>query len=118
MSQLTLYGIANCDTIKKAKKWLDGEDIEYVFHDYRASGLERKLLEVFAAQLGWESILNRRGTTWRKLSEETKNSIDRHSAIDVMLEHPAMIKRPILGNGSKFLLGFDEQKYREFIQHK
>ena len=118
MSQLTLYGIANCDTIKKARKWLTEQGIEHVFHDYRVAGLSREQLEVFADQLGWEAILNRRGTTWRKLPDEIKLNIDSKSAIDVMLENPAIIKRPILNSGDDYLLGFDDAKYQEICRIK
>ena len=83
-----------------------------MFHDYRAHGLSRERLESFADQLGWEAILNRRGTTWRKLPETVKQNIDRKTAIEVMLENPAIIKRPILDTGQDLLLGFDEARYQ------
>jgi Spx/MgsR family transcriptional regulator len=112
-----MYGIPNCDTIKKARKWLDAHNIEYRFHDYRKDGLTRKQLEQWEKVLGWEAMLNRRGTTWRKLPAETRDNIDRKSALTLLLEQPAMIKRPLLeiDNGNKLLLGFSEDNYNELL---
>ena len=115
MSDVTVYGIANCDTIKKAKKWLDRENIEYRFHDYRKQGLDADLLRKWVAHLGWESLLNRRGTTWRKLPDDVKNNINSDSAIEIMLENPAIIKRPLLIKGDSMMLGFNDSQYREFF---
>lgn len=109
---VTVYGISNCDAIKKAKSWLDKEGVAYGFHDYRKQGLDIKLLNQLVAAFGWESLLNRRGTTWRKLPEELKNNIDRKSAIKVMLENPAIIKRPLLDKDKTFHLGFNDAQYR------
>ena len=93
---LTMYGIKNCDTIKKARRWLEAHQIEYRFHDYRADGLERAQLDTFIAELGWQALLNTRGTTWRKLDESLRNSIDNaDAAAALMLEMPAIIKRPL-----------------------
>ncbi|WP_066014390.1 ArsC family reductase [Endozoicomonas atrinae] len=108
---VTLYGIPNCDTIKKARRWLEGSGVEYRFHDYRKDGLQKDMLEQWAAELGWEELLNRRGTTWRKLPEEEKSAINAERAITLMLEQPAMIKRPLLDTGSQKLLGFSEEQY-------
>ncbi len=108
---ITLYGIRNCDTMKKARKWLDGHGIDYRFHDYRKDGLEREQLEAWADELGWEALLNRRGTTWRKLPEAVRNHIDRDAAIDILLEHPALIKRPLLDLGDSRILGFQPDTY-------
>ena len=89
---LTMYGIKNCDTIKKARRWLEAHRIEYRFHDYRADGLERAQLDTFIAELGWQALLNTRGTTWRKLDESLRNSIDNaDAAAALMLEMPAII---------------------------
>ena len=109
---VTLYGISNCDTIRKAKKWLDSASIDYQFHDYRKQGLEKQALEQWAQQLGWEALLNRRGTTWRKLDEAQKQDIDQARAIDLMLEHPAMIKRPLLKTDDQLHLGFSDAAYQ------
>ncbi len=111
----TLYGISNCDTIRKAKKWLDANGVEYAFHDYRKNGLERDLLEGWAKELGWEALLNKRGTTWRKLPDEIKNSVNESSAIELMLEQPAMIKRPLLATDSIKTLGFSDKQYSELF---
>ena len=113
---VTMYGIANCDTIKKARKWLDREGIEYVFHDYRKQGLDADLLYKWIDALGWEVLLNRRGTTWRKLPEHAKENIDRNSALEIMLENPAIIKRPLLDKNSSFHAGFSEAQYREIFE--
>lgn len=113
--QAKLYGIANCDTIKKARNWLDSHEIGFEFHDYRKQGLDNSLLESLESALGWESMVNRRGTTWRALPETTRNGIDRDSALRLMLENPAIIKRPILVSNGQCLIGFNEQQYREIF---
>lgn len=106
------YGIKNCDTIKKMKKWLDEQGIKYRFHDYRVDGLDRSLLETFEAELGWEALLNKRGTTFRQLSDEQKNTLNRDSALTLMLEQPAMIKRPLLVHNQSYHLGFKPDQYQ------
>ena len=111
----TLYGISNCDTIKKARKWLDANGIDYRFHDYRKDGLKADWLESWCDELGWEALLNKRGTTWRKLPEETKAAADRSQAIALMLEQPAMIKRPLLDLGNNRKLGFKENEYSSYF---
>lgn len=110
-----LYGIKNCDTIKKAKAWLDEHQIEFQFHDYRQDGLTREWLENTERQLGWELMLNKKGTTFRQLSEEQKNNIDQLSALHLMLEFPAMIKRPILIQQQQYFCGFKPQQYQEIF---
>jgi len=112
----TLFGIKNCDTIKKARNWLSEHDIEFQFHDYRTDGLEQPQLEQWCQELGWEQLLNRRGTTWRKLPDEIKNAIDEASAIALMLEQPAMIKRPLLESGTHRLLGFKATEYEHLFE--
>ena len=114
---LTMYGIKNCDTIKKARRWLEAHQIEYRFHDYRADGLERAQLDTFIAELGWQALLNTRGTTWRKLDESLRNSIDNaDAAAALMLEMPAIIKRPLLcAPGQPMLLGFSETLYSDLF---
>nr|WP_306674492.1 ArsC family reductase [Endozoicomonas sp. ISHI1] len=113
---ITLYGISNCDTIRKARKWLNAAGIEYRFHDYRKEGLDKVSLQNWSNELGWEALLNRRGTTWRQLPEAQKASIDEASAIELMLEQPAMIKRPLLDTGSKKVLGFSDKQYQALFQ--
>lgn len=110
-----MYGIKNCDTIKKAKKWLNEHDVQFTFHDYRKDGLSEELLSSLESSLGWESLLNKRGTTWRKLPEEIKDSINRESAIAIMLENPAIIKRPILNTGKSLELGFSDATYQQLF---
>ncbi|WP_202304007.1 ArsC family reductase [Dryocola clanedunensis] len=114
---ITLYGIKNCDTIKKARRWLESNGVEYQFHDYRADGLNAELLNSFIAELGWQALLNTRGTTWRKLDEARRESItDAASAAALMSEMPAIIKRPLLcAPGQPMLLGFNETNYQQFI---
>ncbi|CAG0987080.1 Protein YffB [Gammaproteobacteria bacterium] len=107
----TLYGIKNCDTVKKARSWLDGQGIEYRFHDFRADGLSAGLLEDLEKQLGWETLLNRRGTTWRKLEEAQRENLDRAKALTLMLAQPSLIKRPVLETGDKTLIGFTPDYY-------
>ncbi|PKH21749.1 ArsC family reductase [Enterobacterales bacterium CwR94] len=113
-----MYGIKNCDTIKKARKCLDAHGINYRFHDYRVDGLDPALLDAAIAQLGWENLLNTRGTTWRQLPESDRAAVtSAESAKAVMLAHPAMIKRPLLcGADGTMLLGFKEESYSLFFQ--
>ncbi|MFC7049174.1 ArsC family reductase [Emcibacter nanhaiensis] len=106
---ITVYGIKNCDTIKKALKWLEEKGQEFQFHDYRKDGIEETWLRERVAELGWENLLNRRGTTWRKLPDEVKNSVDEEQAIRLMIEQPAMIKRPLFDLGTERRLGFSKK---------
>ena len=110
---VVLYGIKNCDSIKKARKWLEKNAIDYIFHDYRADGLSHQQLAHFEQALGWQALLNKRGTTWRKLDDAVKDSIEQQSAIELMLEQPAMIKRPLLDNNGTLMLAFSEQSYQQ-----
>tara|TARA_R110002111_G_scaffold126488_1_gene191152 strand:+ start:349 stop:693 length:345 start_codon:yes stop_codon:yes gene_type:complete len=109
----TLYGIKNCDTIKKARVWLSTNNIDYSFHDYRQDGLESTWLAQTEHVLGWELMLNKRGTTFRQLSEEQKQGVDKTAALALMLEFPAMIKRPILIHNNKVFIGFKADQYAE-----
>lgn len=108
---ITMYGIPNCDTIKKAKKWLEAEGVEYQFHDYRKQGIDTALVEQFCQQLGWENVLNKRGTTYRQLSAEQKETLNEANAIALLVEQPAMIKRPILVVGDDYHIGFKADQY-------
>ena len=108
---ITLFGIKNCDTIKKARRCLEQQALAYQFHDYRTDGLDAALLKRFAAELGWQNLLNTRGTTWRKLPDNDKAEINETRALALMLEQPALIKRPVLQHADQLLLGFDEQAY-------
>lgn len=107
----TLYGIANCDTIKKARAWLANREIEFQFHDYRKQGLDIELLNAWVDDLGWEALVNRRGTTWRQLAAEVRDSLDTKSAIEIMLDKPAIIKRPLLVKNGQRYLGFSDEQY-------
>lgn len=110
-----MYGIKNCDTIKKAKKWLEANNIEYRFHDYRADGLDQQWLTSAVSELGWENVLNKRGTTYRQLAQEIKDNMDEKLAIEQMVLAPAMIKRPILSVNGKLHLGFKDVTYQEIF---
>ena len=107
----TLYGISNCDTVRRARRWLDAHNVEYRFHDFRKEGLQRKTLQTWIAELGWESLLNRRGTTWRTLPESVRDNIGAQAAEDIMLEHPASIRRPLLAHDGNLFTGFSEVRY-------
>ena len=113
---ITIYGIPNCDTMKKARKWLAEHGIEYHFHNYKKEGLDESLLSAWVDELGWEALLNKRGMMWRKLDDETKSSIDEASAIRVMLEMPSIIKRPVLDVGESRYVGFNVNTYEEIFE--
>jgi arsenate reductase len=113
---LNMYGIKNCDTIKKARTWLEDRGIAYDFHDYKAAGIERKKLEEWCTEHGWETILNRAGTTFRKLPEKDQAGLDRKKAVALMLAQPSMIKRPVLDTGTKRLVGFKPEIYAAALQ--
>ena len=105
---MKVYGIKNCDTVKKARKFLEEANIAYEFHDYKKDGVEEGKLTEFVTEFGWDAVLNRRGTTWRKLDDDIKETVtDKASAIAVMLENPSMIKRPIVEGEAKNFIGFD-----------
>lgn len=108
---IILYGIKNCDTMKRARQWLDSHAIAYQFHDYKLSGVERDRLLRWCAALGWESLLNRAGTTFRKLDETQKAQLDEHKAVALMLQQPSMIKRPVLEHDRGLLVGFKAEAY-------
>ncbi len=108
-----MYGIKNCDTIKKARKWLEENNVTYEFFDYKKEGVSAELADAFIKDLGWESLINKRGTTWRTLPEETKNSIDETVAKQLMMENPSIIKRPLLDTGVSKVLGFKIEEYQQ-----
>ena len=103
---ITIYGIKNCDTVKKARKWLEGEGITHKFHDFRVDGIDSGLLAPMMDVLGSEALLNTRGTTWRKLDEAEKADVDAARAADLMIRHEALIKRPVWQKGGDYRLGF------------
>ena len=113
MTEVVLYGIKNCDTVKKARKWLADNGIDYRFHDYRVDGVDKNQLIEWCNSVGWETLLNRRGTTWRKLPEAQRQAVDQAKAVDLMIEYPAMIKRPVLGADGGIAVGFTVDSYAE-----
>ena len=109
----TIYGIKNCDTMKKARAWLDSHEVDYAFHDYKAAGIDRAKLEGWAKKVGWETLLNKAGTTFRKLPDKDKEGLTEAKAIKLMLAEPSMIKRPVLElGGGKLLVGFKPEIYQ------
>ncbi len=108
---ITMYGIKNCSTVKKARDWLEEHGIPYTFHDYKLSGAPEALLKVWCTEFGWETVLNRAGTTFRKVPESERQNLDTTKAIALMLAQPSMIKRPILDLGDKRLIGFKPENY-------
>ncbi len=107
----TLYGIKNCDTMKKARAWLDAHGVAYAFHDYKTQGIDRAHLEAWSKELGWEVLLNRAGTTFRKLPDSEKENLTERKAIALMLAQPSLIKRPVFDLGGKRLVGFKPEIY-------
>ena len=106
-----MYGIPNCDTIKKARKWLEAKGVDYGFHDYKKAGIDEAVLYGWVDELGWEVLLNKAGTTFRKLSDAEKQDIDADKAVALMLAHPSMIKRPVLDLGDRRIVGFKPEIY-------
>ena len=109
--KIRLYGIRNCDTMKKARAWLESHGVEYDFHDYKIAGIESAKLMAWTKVVGWETLLNRAGTTFRKLPDKSKQNLDEAKAMKLMLEQPSMIKRPVLERGKTLLVGFSPEKY-------
>jgi len=109
---ITMYGIKNCDTIKKARTWLEGHGLAYNFHDYKASGIDRVTLEAWVDALGWEVLLNRAGTTFRKLPDADRTDLDADKAVALMVGQPSMIKRPVLDVDGELLVGFKPDRYQ------
>ena len=112
---ITIYGIKNCDTMKKARAWLDKHSVAYEFHDYKTAGIDRERLEAWAHAVGWETLLNRTGTTFRKLPDKDKASITEKKAVALMLGQPSMIKRPVLDVKGKLIVGFKPETYDQAL---
>jgi arsenate reductase (glutaredoxin) len=112
---VTIYGIKNCDTMKKARGWLDAKGVATEFHDYKAAGIDRARLEGWVGEVGWETLLNRAGTTFKKLPDTAKEGIDRDRAIALMLDQPSMIKRPVLDTGKGLIVGFKPEIYEKAL---
>jgi len=108
---ITIYGIKACDTMKKARAWLDAHGVGYVFHDYKVEGIDERRLKGWAKEVGWETLLNRAGTTFRKLPDAEKTGLDEAKAIALMLAQPSMIKRPVLDVDGKLIVGFKPETY-------
>ncbi len=113
---LILYGIKNCDTVKKARRWLEEHEIDYTFHDFRQDGLDRARLDDWAKQLGWEALLNRRSTTWRQLDKSQQANLDQHTAVSLMATHPTLIRRPVLDTGQQLVIGFRKDNYLKLLK--
>src|SRR5579871_4405890 len=111
----TIYGIKNCDTMKKARAFLDKKGVAYRFHDYKAEGIDKARLEGWAGKVGWEKLLNRAGTTFRKLPDADKTGLSERKAIALMLAQPSMIKRPVLETGKTLLVGFAPTEYEKIV---
>ncbi|GDY27841.1 ArsC family reductase [Agarivorans sp. Toyoura001] len=114
-SNIVMFGIPNCDTIKKARRWLSEHNIEFTFHDYRKDGVTKQQIGQWCKLLGWEAVLNKRGTTYRQLSDEQKAGLDESAAIDLLEQFPAMIKRPLLQVEQNFTLGFKADLYQQLF---
>ena len=115
---ITVYGIKNCDTVKKARKWLDDHAIDYAFHDLRADGLTQDQVGAWVAELGWENLVNKRSTSWKALDESERNSMDSDSAQAAIMTQPTLIKRPLLDTGHQRFTGFSASNYEKiFNQH-
>ena len=112
---ITIYGINNCDTMKKARAWLDSHGVKYDFHDYKSAGIARDKLKAWSDKLGWETLLNRAGTTFRKLPDADKDGLNEKKALALMLAQPSMIKRPVLEAGAKLLVGFAPDIYAKEV---
>ena len=110
---VTVYGIKNCDTVKKARRWLEDRGIEYQFHDFRQDGLDKKQLTAWVKSQGWEKIVNKRSTSWRNLSDTDKNITTNSQAITLLLANPTLIKRPVTAKGKSILVGFKESEYQQ-----
>lgn len=113
MHTTVLYGIPNCDTVRKARAWLRDQGISYEFHDFKKKGIDTNTLDRWCEEFGWESLVNRRGTTWRKLPEDNKQSLDRKSAIALLQANTSLIKRPIVDYDGGTILGFDEASFEK-----
>ena len=112
MSSVTLYGIKYCDTVKKARNWLDDHSVPYTFHDFRVDGINKSLINNFLKQIDIEILINKRGTTWRKLSDKEKEIKNKTQAVEIVLDNPTIIKRPVLDVNKKIFIGFSDESYR------
>ncbi|MFN2309035.1 MAG: ArsC family reductase [Gammaproteobacteria bacterium] len=116
MNAIKLFGISNCDSVRRARRWLDGQGLDYRFHDLRKDGLAAPRLAAWIARTGWETLLNRRGTSWRQLPPEQRTGLDAQRAQTLMLAHPTLIKRPVLEVGEHLEVGFEADRYRALFE--
>lgn len=112
---IQIFGISNCDSMKKARSWLTEHNVEYEFHDYKKAGIDKDTLRNWISAVGWELLVNRRGTTWRKVPQVTKDSIDENTAIQLMMENTSIIKRPVLIMGDHVEVGFNSEQYAKVL---
>lgn len=112
----TLYGIKNCDTVKKARRWLEQNGVDFQFHDVRIDGITRKQIEQWFSQCDWQNIVNKRSTTWKQLDDNQKTDLDANKALALLLEHPTLIKRPVLATGNTLVVGFKADDYSTLFQ--
>ncbi len=112
---ITVYGIKNCDTVKKARKWLDARSVDYTFHDVREDGLDRKAVVSWVDELGWENVVNKRSTSWKALDQKTRDTMDAKSAVGAVLSQPTLIKRPLLDTGKARYTGFSAASYEKIF---
>jgi arsenate reductase len=112
---MIVYGIKNCDTVKKARRWLEANDVAFTFHDFRADGLDQTTIESWLENVSWEVLLNKRGTTWRKLEDPRKDALTQDIAVELMLANPTLIKRPVVTVNNDCLVGFKEADYANYF---
>jgi arsenate reductase len=112
---LTVYGIKNCDTVKKARRWLDAHDVDYTFHDFRVDGLSTKIVHEWIKNIGWETLVNRRSTTWRNLDDDTKDKLSVDNVVALLVTNPTLIKRPVLQTRSTVFIGFEESEFKGLL---
>jgi arsenate reductase len=112
---MIVYGIKNCDTVKKTRRWLEANDVDFQFHDFRADGLEQATIESWLENVSWETLLNKRGTTWRKLEDPRKEQLTQEIAVELMLANPTLIKRPVVTNDNNCMVGFKEADYTAYF---
>jgi len=112
---ITLYGIKNCDTVKKARNWLETHSIDYTFHDFRTDGISAAEVAKWIDELGWERLVNKRSTSWKALAEDIRSSMNNQTAQDAILDQPTLIKRPLLELGEQHHVGFSAQQYQELL---
>jgi arsenate reductase len=115
MSQTKIFGIKNCDTMKKAMKWLDDNGADYAFHNYKKAGIDEAVVKQAIEEHGWETVINKRGTTWRALPEQIQNALDAEKALEVAKENPSIVKRPILLRLGQTYVGFNAKQYEELF---